>query len=107
VVLIQGPEDGDFIQELQAQSSKSLLVTAPADIGKLAAMIGAANLMLCTDSAPMHIGVGVGANLVALFSPTDPEKLLPNEKRFMWVKSNSGQPMSAIAPEAVISKLFP
>lgn len=107
VVLIQGPEDADFIRELQAQSSINLLVTAPDDIGKLAAMIGAANLMLCTDSAPMHIGVGVGTNLVALFSPTDPEKLLPNEKRFMWVKSNSGQPMSAIAPEAVISKLFP
>jgi len=107
VVLIQGPEDGDFIKALQAHCDRPLLVTAPDDIGKLAAMIGAANLMLCTDSAPMHIGVGVGTNLVALFGPTEPEKLLPDEKRFMWVKSSSGQPISAIAPEEVIAKLFP
>jgi ADP-heptose:LPS heptosyltransferase len=107
VVLIQGPEDTDFIQALQAQSLQNLLVTAPGDIGKLAAMIGAANLLLCTDSAPMHIGVGVGTNLLALFGPTEPEKLLPQEQRFMWVKSPSGQPIGAIAPETVIAKLFP
>jgi ADP-heptose:LPS heptosyltransferase len=107
VVLIQGPEDGDFIKALQAHCDRTLLVTTPDDIGKLAGMIGAANLMLCTDSAPMHIGVGVGTNLVALFGPTEPEKLLPDEKRFMWVKSRTGQPISAIAPEEVIAKLFP
>jgi ADP-heptose:LPS heptosyltransferase len=106
VVLIQGPDDGEFIQELQGQAQR-LLVTDPADIGKLAAMIGAANLLLCTDSAPMHIGVGVGTNLVALFGPTDPEKLLPKEKRIIAVKSPMGHPISAIAPEEVIAKLFP
>jgi len=107
VVLIQGPEDEDFIKALQARSAQTLLTIAPDDIGKLAALIGSANLMLCTDSAPMHIGVGVGTNLVALFGPTEPEKLLPHDKRFMWVKSTSGQPISAIAPEEVIAKLFP
>jgi ADP-heptose:LPS heptosyltransferase len=106
IVLVQGPEDGDFIQELQTQAKK-LLVTEPTDIGKLAAMIGAANLLLCTDSAPMHIGVGVGTNLLALFGPTEPEKLLPKEKRIIALKSPMGQPISAIAPEEVIAKLFP
>jgi ADP-heptose:LPS heptosyltransferase len=106
IVLIQGPEDRDFIQELQSQAQK-LLVSEPADIGKLAAMIGAANLLLCTDSAPMHIGVGVGTNLVALFGPTDPEKLLPKAKRIIALKSPLNQPISAIAPEEVIAKLFP
>jgi ADP-heptose:LPS heptosyltransferase len=70
-------------------------------------MIGAANLLLCTDSAPMHIGVGVGTSLLALFGPTDPSKLLPTEPRIMAVQSPDGQPISAIAPEAVIAKLFP
>jgi len=107
VVLIEGPEDGEFIEKLQEQVSKPLLVTSPPDIGKLAGMIGAANLLLCTDSAPMHIGVGVGTSLLALFGPTDPAKLLPTEPRIMAVQSPDGQPISAIAPEAVIVKLFP
>jgi ADP-heptose:LPS heptosyltransferase len=63
--------------------------------------------LLCTDSAPMHIGVAVGTTLLALFGPTEPEKLLPHEKRFMWVKSSLDQPISAIAPHEIIAKLFP
>lgn len=106
VVLVEGPEDGDFIRELQTQNSQTLAVTAPDRIGKLAAMIGSANLLLCTDSAPMHIGVGVGTNLVALFGPTDPQKLLPKEDRIMAVQAPSGQSIAAIAPGDVISRLF-
>ncbi len=105
VVLIQGTEDADFIKELQ-EHLPQLLVTSTPDIGKLAAMIAAANLLICTDSAPMHIGVGVGTTLLALFGPTDPAKLLPNEQRIMSVKSAAGKPISAIAPEEVIAKLF-
>jgi len=96
VVLIQGTEDAEFVAELQAQLPQ-LLVTSTPDIGKLAAMIAAANLLLCTDSAPMHIGVGVGTTLLALFGPTDPAKLLPNEQRIMAVKSPAGTGISAIA----------
>jgi len=105
VVLIQGTEDAEFVAELQAQLPQ-LLVTSTPDIGKLAAMIAAANLLLCTDSAPMHIGVGVGTTLLALFGPTDPAKLLPNEKRIMAVKSPAGNGISAIAPETILTKLL-
>jgi ADP-heptose:LPS heptosyltransferase len=71
VVLIGGPDDRKLIAALTELQPK-LKVVNPPDIGKLAALIASANLLLCTDSAPMHIGVAVGTALVALFGPTDP-----------------------------------
>jgi ADP-heptose:LPS heptosyltransferase len=106
IVVVRGPEDGAFVQSLIAQLP-DLRVVAPPDIGKLAAMIAAANVFLCTDSAPMHLGVAVGVNLVALFGPTDPAKLLPNEpNRIKFIKPPAGQSIAAISPEAVLAKLW-
>ncbi len=107
IVVVQGPEDEVFTSELRSQLPQ-LLVTSPPDIGKLAAMIAAANLMLCTDSGPMHLGVAVGTALVALFGPTEPSKLLPpsNDQRIKAVKPASGRPISAIAPQDVLAKIW-
>jgi ADP-heptose:LPS heptosyltransferase len=83
-----------------------LKVVSPPDIGKLAALIAAANLLLCTDSAPMHIGVAVGTALVALFGPTDPAHLLPSSDKIKAVQSAEGQPISAIPPEEVLAAIW-
>lgn len=104
LVLIQGPEDQQLVQEL-LQSSPELKVTSPADIGKLAAMIAGANLMLCTDSAPMHLAVAVQTYTIALFGPTEPRKLLPSSDRFIGIKSPTVK-MSDIAPQTVLEKIW-
>jgi ADP-heptose:LPS heptosyltransferase len=107
VVVLKGPEDGPLVAQLTAKIPQ-LLTISPPDIGKLAAVIAAANLLLCTDSAPMHVGVAAGTALVALFGPTDPAKLLPTDagKRIKFVKAPTGQPISAIAPQAVLTKIW-
>ncbi len=51
----------------------------------LAALIDLSDLLVCVDSAPMHIGVGLKKNLVALFGPTDPDKLLFPDSRFIAI----------------------
>ncbi len=104
IVLVKGPEDAEFVESL-LQVSPKLKVTAPADIGKLAAMIAAANLMLCTDSAPMHLAVAVKTYTVALFGPTDPKKLLPDSNRFLGIKALTGK-MSEISPQMVLDKVW-
>ncbi len=76
IILLQGPEDAELIAALM-QAHPELKITVPGDIGKLAAMIAGANLMLCTDSAPMHLAVAVGTYTIALFGPTEAKKLLP------------------------------
>ncbi|GAB4140855.1 MAG: glycosyltransferase family 9 protein [Cyanobacteria bacterium J069] len=104
IVVVKGPEDDAFVSTL-AQAAPGIKITAPPDIGKLAAMIAGANLMLCTDSAPMHLSVALKVYTLALFGPTDPAKLLPASDRFIGIKSPTGK-MSDIDPKTVLSKVW-
>ncbi len=104
VVVVKGPEDEAWVSQL-TQSCRDLKVTTPGDIGKLAAMIAAANLMVCTDSAPMHLAVAVGTYTIALFGPTDPDKLLPKSDRVMAVTSPTGK-IADLSPENVLKKIW-
>lgn len=108
IVVVEGPEDKEFVLKL-VEASPKLKITAPSDIGKLAAMIAGANLMLCTDSAPMHLAVAVQTFTLALFGPTDPAKLLPattgGETRFLGIKSPTGK-MADITPKMVLERVW-
>lgn len=104
VVVIQGPEDKELVNQL-LQFCPTIKVTIPADVGKLAAMIAGANLMLCTDSAPMHLAVAVQTYTIALFGPTEPKKLLPSSDKFVGLKSPTGK-MADISPKTVLQKVW-
>lgn len=104
VVVVQGPDDVPLVSQL-LQSFSDLKVTVPGDIGKLAATIAGANLMVCTDSAPMHLAVAVQTYTIALFGPTDPKKLLPTSDRVVGIKSPTDK-MSDISPKEVLQKVW-
>jgi ADP-heptose:LPS heptosyltransferase len=104
IVVVQGPEDSALVKAL-VQGNPQLKVTMPADIGKLTALIAGANLMLCTNSAPMHLAVAVKTYMLALFGPTDPKMLLPQDKRFVGIKSLTGK-MEDISPQVVLEKVW-
>jgi ADP-heptose:LPS heptosyltransferase len=104
VVVVKGPEDQAWVSQL-TQVCRDVKVTTPGDIGKLAAMIAAANLMICTDSAPMHLAVAVGTYTIALFGPTDPEKLLPKSDRVIAVKSPTGK-IADLSPDDILKKVW-
>lgn len=104
VVLLQGAENEQLVQQL-LQSIPDIKVTSPPDIGKMAAMIAGANLMLCTDSVPMHLAVAVQTYTIALFGPTEPQKLLPRSDRFVAIKSPSTK-ISDISPQTVLERVW-
>lgn len=104
VVLLNGPEDKALVSRMTSLSP-GIKSIAPGDVGKLAATIAGANLMLCTDSAPMHLAVAVGTYTIALFGPTDPDKLLPKSDRCVAIKSPTNK-MSGISPEEVLQKVW-
>ena len=104
LVAIKGPNDEAFIKSLLSLTPQ-LKVSSPGDVGKLAAMIAGANLMLCTHSPALHLGVGVQTYTLALFGPTEPEKFLPASDKFLGIKSPSGK-TEDIAPITVLEKVW-
>jgi ADP-heptose:LPS heptosyltransferase len=104
VAIIKGPDDEEFIDSLLAVC-QDLKVISPTDIGKLAAIVAGANLMLCTNSAPMHLAVAVGTYTIALFGPSDPAKLLPQNGRSISIKSPTGK-IADIPPSDVLEKIW-
>ncbi len=103
VVVVKEAED-QLVQSLEL-SLKDVKMTSPDNIGKLAAMIGGANLMLCTDSAAMHLSVAVQTYTIALFGDTEPAKLLPKSDKFLAIKSPNGR-IADISPNTVLQKVW-
>jgi ADP-heptose:LPS heptosyltransferase len=104
VVLVQGSEVDAFVSSIQA-ISPDVKVINPTDIGKLAATIAGANLFLCTNSAPMQLAVAVGTYTIALFGPSDPQKLLPNNGRSIAIKSRTGK-IADIPPSDILERIW-
>jgi ADP-heptose:LPS heptosyltransferase len=90
VILIGGKDDVETINEIHKKLTffvrpKNFFDLSGQDLSiqKLASLINSSDLLICVDSAPMHIGVALGKKLVAFFGPTDPKKLLPKDPRFI------------------------
>ncbi len=103
-MVIKEPDNEQFVRSL-LESSPDIKVTSPDDIGKLTAIIAAANLMLSTDSAPLHLSVAAQTYTIALFGSTDPAKLLPKSDKFLAIQSPTGK-MADISPNAVLEKIW-
>ncbi len=104
IVLLEGPEDGEWVSQMM-NASPNLKTISPSDIGKLAATIAGASLMLCTDSAPMHLSVAVGTYTIALFGPTSVKKLLPQNDHCVGIQSPTGA-IADIKPEEVLTQVW-
>ncbi|MDZ7956484.1 MAG: glycosyltransferase family 9 protein [Aulosira sp. DedQUE10] len=104
VVIFKGPEDEQIVRSL-LESCPDIKVTSPDNIGKLAAMIGGASLMLTTDSAPLQLSVAVQTYTIALFGSTDPAQLLPKSDKFLVIKSPTGK-IGDISPKVVLEKIW-
>lgn len=105
IVLLQSFDNGEWVTKMM-ETGANLKTIAPPDLGKLAAVIAGANLMLCTDSVPMHFSVAVETYTIALFGPTIATKLLPSESEsYIGIQSTTGK-IADIKPETVLEKIW-
>ncbi len=100
VILCGGPDDETTIAEIsRALSGRLSQEAAGADfinaygktgsIKDLASLMNLSDLVICVDSAPMHMASALKKNLIALFGPTDPDKLLIQNKNSIAIKAES------------------
>jgi len=80
--LVGGPDDAEAVAEILRLLPSDLdgftsLYGQTRNLSDLAALITVADLLVCVDSSPLHLAVGLGKPVVSLFGPTDEKKLIP------------------------------
>ncbi len=98
IILTGGPDDREIFPKLKQKISEAVfdmdclvdLTNKSFSIEEFAYIVKISDVLVCVDSAPMHIAVGLKKPVIALFGPTDENKLLPIENPlFTAVKNNN------------------
>jgi len=87
VIILASPSEKNhveaLVQWLKANHDKKLIsqiIFPTTTVGKLMALLSQARLLICNDSAALHIAVGFNRPVVAVYGPTDPAKVGPYRK---------------------------
>jgi ADP-heptose:LPS heptosyltransferase len=104
LVIIQGSGEQAIVSAL-VEACPTLKVTKPADIGKMAAMIAGANLVVCPNSVPMHLAIALQVYTLALFGATEAAQFLPQSDKFVGIQSSS-RSLADIQPEKILQKVW-
>ena len=104
VVLLQTDDNQDWVTAMMAASS-SLKAIAPPDIGKMAAIIAGANLVVCDSSTTMQLAVATDTYTIALLTDADRRELPTDSDLCVAVTSNTAS-LSDIDPALAIEKMW-
>lgn len=81
VILAGGPDDKEAIEQINALLKPESNVVSTygytRNLKELVGLLDVCDVIVCVDSAPMHLAVALNKPVVALFGPTDEAKLLP------------------------------
>lgn len=94
VILAGGPDDKECIEtirkEMKHNGSKNFvdLYGKTKSLTDLAKLIASAEKFVCSDSAPLHIGVALKTRTYVVFGPTDDKKLVPVVDEVVAIKAN-------------------
>jgi len=94
VVLLGTNDDKDLIEQILKNDKISSSPNFVNYYKKTKSLMDMAKIMkhsvivICVDSAPLHVAVGVNANIFAIFGPTNEKKLVPDRKNIILVKND-------------------
>lgn len=98
VILAGGPDDSEVIEYIL----NNIDINNPnfenfygktKNIKDLAILIGKAEKFICSDSAPLHIGVALATRTYAIFGPTDDKHLIPDKNFVTPIKTMDNCPL--------------
>lgn len=94
VALAGGPDDNECITKILRKINKEKFPNFHNFYGKtknlkeLAELMSTAKVVICCDSAPMHIAIALGVKTIAMFGPTDENKLIPQKDNVHIIKNH-------------------
>ena len=108
LVLLQQPETAAAVKVI-AQSTPTLKVIRPDNLGQIAALVAGANLLLTTDSYISELGVALSVFTLGLFGSNKPTDRLPpvdgTEQRFLGITSATNK-VADIDVDTVLKKVW-
>lgn len=91
VMLVGGPDDKECVEAIlktvHAQNFENLYGKTK-NLKELAELISSTEKFLCSDSAPLHVGVALGVKTYVIFGPTDVEALIPKTPNVVPIMAN-------------------
>ena len=96
VILAGGPDDNEVINTIINTVPQDKFVNMygkTKNLKELAELISKSEIFLCSDSAPLHIGVALGVKTYAIFGSTDDRKLIPQNEKVVPLKANCSCPL--------------
>jgi ADP-heptose:LPS heptosyltransferase len=104
LVVVQGGNDQEAITTL-TQAFPTLKVTQPVDIGKLAALVAGANLVLAPNGVVSLVAIALQVYTLALFGTTQSTRFLPSSDKFAGLQSPTGK-LADLPPSQVLQKVW-
>ena len=104
IVLLQTEHNQGWVTAM-ISAHGNLKAIAPGDVGKMAAVIAGANLMLCNNSTPAQIAVATGTYSFVL-STKDASKAIPSENDSCQTLLSETNNLGDIQPKTVIKQLW-
>jgi lipopolysaccharide heptosyltransferase II len=89
ILLIWGPGEKDTALEIQELATRPTTLIPETNLKQLAAILQKIDLLVTTDSGPMHIAAAMGTPCVALFGPTNAKLQGPYGEQHQIVKSDT------------------
>jgi len=89
-IVIPGTHDDSSLAELISQKSKvnPVILTGQTNLKGLMALMRRANLVISSDSGPIHLASGLGTDVIGLFGPTRHEITGPRGKGKVFILQN-------------------
>lgn len=96
VYLTGGPDDEKIINNILEHLPKNIpyffnMYGKTKNLKELADLMHKVEVVVCSDSAPMHLSVSCGTKTVAIFGATDEGKLLPKSSSFIPIVASNLQ----------------
>lgn len=93
VMLAGGPDDDECIKTILSNITPDTehftnYYRKTKSLKDLAVLIGKAEKFICSDSAPLHVGVAMKTKTYVIFGPTDDKKLIPQSENVIPIKAH-------------------
>ncbi|MGB9856900.1 MAG: glycosyltransferase family 9 protein [Dictyoglomaceae bacterium] len=86
-IITLGPDEEEIGNSLRILIKDGIFI-CPKSLEEFLGWIYFSKAMVCLDSAPLHLGIALNKPLVALFGPTNPKEILPENSNFQVAKTD-------------------